>query len=158
MTAGRRINVLVSHCKVGPVDADPETFDDFNAVWDTGATGSAITQRVVDHCGLQPIGRAQIHHAGTNDEPDEVDTYLVDISLPNGVVMKNVEVGISNFRGGDVLIGMDIINAGDFAVTNSNNRTQFTFQVPPAADIDFTKGQPPRNRAERRAQGRRGPR
>jgi hypothetical protein len=114
---------------------------------------------VIDQCGLKPIGRSQIFHAGTDDEPDETDVYLVDIALPNSAVMKEVEAGRSSFRGGDVLIGMDIICAGDFAVTNSNNRTQFTFQLPPQAEIDFTKAQPlpaPRNRAERRARARMG--
>ena len=158
-TARGLANVLWSPCRVGPVGADSATFPEFGAVWDTGATGSAITQKVIDQCGLKPIGRSQIFHAGTDDEPDETDVYLVDIALPNSAVMKEVEAGRSSFRGGDVLIGMDIICAGDFAVTNSNNRTQFTFQLPPQAEIDFTKAQPlpaPRNRAERRARARMG--
>ena len=41
--------------------------------------------------------------------------------------------------GADVLIGMDIINEGDFAVTNLNGRTKFSFRVPSQADIDFVR-------------------
>ena len=37
----------------------------------------------------------------------------------------------------DVLIGMDIIGLGDFAVTRPNGNTQFTFRMPPQADINF---------------------
>ena len=32
---------------------------------------------------------------------------------------------------------MNIINTGDFAVTNVRGRTKFTFRVPSQADIDF---------------------
>ena len=31
-------------------------FVPFEAIWDTGATQSAITQKVVDACGLIPTG------------------------------------------------------------------------------------------------------
>ena len=37
----------------------------------------------------------------------------------------------------EVLIGMDIINRGDFAVTNRDGRTKFSFRIPSQADIDF---------------------
>ena len=40
-------------------------------------------------------------------------------------------------RDADVLVGMDIINQGDFAVTNPDGRTKFSFRVPSIADIDF---------------------
>ena len=76
-------------------------------------------------------------HAGVNEEPDETDVYLVNLGLPNGVVVQNVPVSQSGFTGGDVLVGMDIINTGDFAITHANGQTKFTFQIPPQADIDF---------------------
>lgn len=31
-------------------------FHKFQALWDTGATASVITQKVVDACGLKPTG------------------------------------------------------------------------------------------------------
>ena len=37
----------------------------------------------------------------------------------------------------DVLIGMDIIGTGDFAVTNLNGLTKFSFRVPSLEHIDF---------------------
>jgi hypothetical protein len=39
----------------------------------------------------------------------------------------------------DVLIGLDIICRGDFAISNYNNSTQFTFRIPSICDIDFCK-------------------
>ncbi len=39
----------------------------------------------------------------------------------------------------DALIGMNIINQGDFAVTNLNGRTKFSFRYPSINDIDFVE-------------------
>lgn len=38
----------------------------------------------------------------------------------------------------DVLIGMDIINQGDFAITNQNDKTMLSFRMPSRESIDFT--------------------
>ena len=40
-------------------------------------------------------------------------------------------------QGMDVLIGMDIIGAGDFVVTNRNGRTKLSFRIPSQGDTDF---------------------
>ena len=44
-----------------------------------------------------------------------------------------------NILGTDVLIGMDIINTGDFAVTNVDGKTCMSFQMPSIRRIDFVK-------------------
>ena len=36
-----------------------------------------------------------------------------------------------------LLIGMDIIGLGDFAVTNADGKTTFSFRVPSVEEIDF---------------------
>jgi len=43
----------------------------------------------------------------------------------------------SIFGDSDVLIGMDIISLGDFAVTNFQEKTVFTFRIPSVERIDF---------------------
>jgi hypothetical protein len=37
----------------------------------------------------------------------------------------------------DILIGMDIITLGDFAVSNFEGVTKFSFRVPSLSHIDF---------------------
>lgn len=37
----------------------------FIALWDTGATNSVISRKVVESCNLKPIGVAQVHMWGT---------------------------------------------------------------------------------------------
>jgi len=69
----------------------------------------------------------------------EASVYLVNFALPCGVAIPNLRVTMGNLGGEyDVLIGMDVIGRGDFAVSNFNGRTVFGFRVPSAADVDWT--------------------
>jgi len=108
----------------------------FHAIWDTGATGSVISEKVVKECGLKPIGMATVHHGGGQDTRN---VYLVNVFLPNQVEVVRLRVTDGKLRGADVLIGMDIINQGDFAVTNKGGKTTFSFRLPSIAKIDFVK-------------------
>lgn len=38
-----------------------------------------------------------------------------------------------------MLIGMDIINLGDFALTHKNGGTVFSFQIPSTHEYDFVR-------------------
>jgi hypothetical protein len=50
----------------------------------------------------------------------------------------------------DIIIGMDIINMGDFAVCNTENKTSFSFVVPPLPDrINFADKAEILNRQEK---------
>ena len=134
---------LITTCGIAPAsDGAQGEFRSFLAQWDTGSTISAITMQVVEQCGLEQIGVTWAEHAGIDERPDEAELYLVDIGLPNQVTARNVRVVRGGFSGADVLIGMDIINAGDFAITHADGNTKFTFQIPHLADIDFVRGQP----------------
>ena len=78
----------------------------FEAIWDTGATNSVISQNVVDACGLVPIGMTQVQ--GVNST-DTVPKYLVNIRAPSGVGFASVDVTWGKLAGDiDVLIGMDM--------------------------------------------------
>jgi hypothetical protein len=106
----------------------------FRAIWDTGATGSVISQRVVQECGLKPVGVAQVSSvAGLSLS----EVYLINIFLPNEVGFANVTVTVGNMGVTDVLIGMDLINKGDFALTHKDGKTVFSFRYPSLTTIDF---------------------
>ena len=111
---------------------------EFNAIWDTGATGSVITQRVVDACGLKPIGMVQVHGVHSTEMSER---YLVNIRVPNGVGFVHVPVtkGMLPGGSGDVLIGMDIITRGDFSITNKGGSTVFSFRYPSLVKTDFVE-------------------
>ncbi len=106
---------------------------DFTAVWDTGASASAISQKVVDALGLIPTGRG---FSNTAAGKVEVLTYSVNILLPSNVGFSSIQVSCNNMIP-DILIGMDIISLGDFAVTNKDGKTVFSFQTPSTHVYDF---------------------
>ena len=122
-------------------DWDPDSPDvpephkeNFTALWDTGATNSVISQAVVDACGLLPIGFTEVFHV---DGSHIAEVYLVNITLPNSIPFPNVRVAKAEIPGADLIIGMDVISQGDFAITNQNGGTKFTFRTPSIEDIDF---------------------
>jgi hypothetical protein len=118
---------------------------------------------------LQPSGRATTHAVGQGDQYQEfeADTYLVNIYLPNRVVIQTIRVSEGAIAGTELLLGMDIIAQGDFAITNYEGKTWWTFRIPSNEPIDFVEEinqynkkygpihPPPRNRAERRAEQKR---
>ncbi|MBI4088661.1 aspartyl protease family protein [Candidatus Kaiserbacteria bacterium] len=106
------------------------------AVWDTGANGTVVTKQVAEKLGLKPIGITEVFHAQGKGLTNE---YLVNVALPNGVVVPGVRVTEGILAGCDVLIGMDIIAMGDFAVTNANSHggTTLSFCIPSVVEIDF---------------------
>ena len=63
--------------------------------------------------------------------------FLVNVYLPNAVAVIDLRVARVKLRNAGVLIGMDIINSGDFAVTNRGGNTKFSFRMPSQADTDF---------------------
>ena len=116
-----------------PNDGEPRR-EMFTALWDTGANSSVISQVVVDACGLLPIGYTEVFHV---DGSYLSEVYIVDITLPSDLTLSNLSVAKADIPMADILIGMDIISQGDFAITNQNGGTKFTFRVPSIEDIDF---------------------
>jgi len=138
-----RSNVLINEVSVAAAHSPSELSKDtiyknFFAIWDTGATNTVITERVVKDCGLRPISMAKIYHPG--GETKDANVYFVNIRLPNKVEVYNLRATEGILRGkADVLVGMDIIGKGDFAVTNYDGKTVFSFRIPSIEQIDFIK-------------------
>ena len=97
----------------------------------------AISERVVDDCGLEQIGTERVHYA--DGSAKDVPKFLINIGLPNGVAFAGRTATLGNPGDADVLIGMDIIRRGDFVVTNGDGRTKFSFRIPSLATIDFVE-------------------
>ncbi|GAG66585.1 unnamed protein product, partial [marine sediment metagenome] len=109
----------------------------YYAIWDTGATGSVITSKVVEDCELQPTGRCRMHTASTIED---VNVYLVNFWLPNRMMIPNVRVTEGRIAGEvEILIGMDIINKGDFTISNLNGKTVFSFRMPSLECVDYVE-------------------
>ena len=135
--------ILVTDCLVSkawnPESTEPSPdLHHFRVQWDTGSTISSISQAVVDACGLSPVCYGDMRHA--QGVTPNVPRFLVNITPPNNVNIIEVKVMLTDVEENtrDVLIGMDIINQGDFAITNQNDKTMLSFRMPSRESIDFT--------------------
>ncbi len=138
-------NTLKTHIDISPLfhpelTKKPPEFEKFNAIWDTGATNSVISKNVINKCNLNPYSMTEVFTAGGRKLSN---VFIVNIKLPNNIMMSAVRVTEGEIVGNvDVLIGMDIINRGDLAITNYNGKTTMTFRIPSIKCIDFCKEQP----------------
>lgn len=63
----------------------------------------------------------------------------VHIGLPTGDIITNVLASEFDGEDYDLIVGMDVIQNGDLAVTNANETTTFSFRIPSRKEIDFEK-------------------
>ena len=107
----------------------------YQCLWDTGATISAVTKRVATDLELSIEARVPIQHAG--GASTGVPQHYVNLQLPNGLVIIGRAVAQLPLTNCDVLVGMDIISLGDFAVSNFDGKTTFSFRIPSVKELDF---------------------
>lgn len=126
--------LILSEIRDNNFDYTPKMW---TSLWDTGATTSCISKKIVDDLHLIPVGRKNI---STANGIAEVKTYFVNIGLPNQLTISNVLVSCADLgNDADILIGMDIIKYGDFAISNLNGKTTFSFRIPSLEERDFCK-------------------
>jgi hypothetical protein len=99
------------------------------AIWDTGASQTVITHRLMSQLNLIPIETKLVH--GVNSK-QLVDVVAISIKLPNGFLISDIRVFVCDIPSPiDLLIGMDIIQLGDLHISNSGGHTLFSFVIPP---------------------------
>ncbi|MDR2490802.1 MAG: retropepsin-like domain-containing protein [Spirochaetaceae bacterium] len=108
-----------------------------NALWDTGATFSAISVDVANQLKLVPADRVcvtGVHSTNT------VDAGIITVELPDHVIKKDIRVAICTLNPSiGMILGMDIIMLGDLAVSNGNGQSLFSFAIPPFKNkMDFS--------------------
>lgn len=108
------------------------------AEWDTGATYSCISTKLVESLGLKPIKTVLLDTSGGQVKSK---VYKVDLILNNDIQVSVEANSSDNFesKGIQCLIGMDIITLGDFVISSYNGETCFSFRIPSKGLIDFTK-------------------
>lgn len=110
----------------------PKIFRSSNCMWDTGATNTLISQKVVDDLRLSPCGSCLV---SDNTTTEKRDTFLVHLGLPTGTTALNVEAMLTLSEDYDVVIGMDIISLCDFCFTNKDNVSCFSLRHPSSEKI-----------------------
>jgi hypothetical protein len=95
-----------------------------------------VSNDIADKLNLKQVS---IEIISTPSGTIETKMFVVDLILPNNIEIKRVQVLGAYPSSCDVLIGMDVIGLGDFAVTNFLNQTSFSFRIPSKERIDFSK-------------------
>jgi predicted aspartyl protease len=103
----------------------------YRGIWDTGASMTMITPKIFSELKLTPVDTVTVN--GVNS-CKQVPVVLINVVLPNGIKVHGLRATVSEIQGIDMLIGMDIIQLGDFSISNSEGKTVFTFAVPPFSD------------------------
>ena len=114
-----------------------QDFIEIKTLWDTGATCSLIRRDVALRLNLMPVSKTFI--STPSDKNIQSNVYLIILHLPNGIMFPNLLVAEGELNNCDMLIGMDVINNGDFIVSNFNGKTTFTFRMPSLMKFDFSK-------------------
>jgi hypothetical protein len=99
---------------------------------------SSVSKGLANHLGLRAVDMCQVQGVGG---PQKSSVYLIDILLPSKVGINNVRVTEFLDNGSfSMIIGMDIIKLGDFAISNKDRKTMVSFRIPPSDDpIDFVQ-------------------
>lgn len=131
------------------------------AIWDTGASSSAVTELFAKKLGLKQTGVKIVSGLGGSIEKK---TYLINLILPNGMELKDLPVSeIDNPKDKDgnpvdsfgILIGMDIISMGDFSISNCGGKTVMTFRTPSQVVVDYVQEWKRRKAVDDRHKGKR---
>lgn len=106
------------------------------ALWDTGAQFSAISEKMAYMLKAPLLG--QVEAQGIK-EPSLHNQYGVNVRLLemqcefNALPVTGCLMPIAY----DFIIGMDILNCGDFQISNHNGHTEFSFRIPSQGLIHF---------------------
>ncbi len=128
-------NEISSAVRVSNIATD-KTENTF-AIWDTGATHSVITRSMVEKLKLVQVSFAKVK--GVHGIKDNIPVYGIRLSLDSIDFILDVTEYEELVDDGShcILIGMDVINRGDFAISNFNKQTTITFRTPSVSKIDF---------------------
>lgn len=109
------------------------------ALWDTGSTYTCISEKLIEKLSIDSNSNSDFVY--TSYGKIKSKTYDIIVIL-NDQLEIPVDASKHNHiheEGVDLLIGMDIIFRGDFAISTYNEETCFSFRYPSKGHIDFTK-------------------
>lgn len=90
-------------------------------LWDTGASGTCISQSVIDRLGLKPVSAVLAQSANSSDR---LSIFLVDLDLGpsaySGLPVAGLVGGQTPIA--DVILGMDVIGRGEMHLTHRDGK------------------------------------
>lgn len=132
------IEAIITECRICPPvnfsngEMPQKVYTSQNAMWDTGATNTLISPKIIKALGLKPFGKSGISSA---NGIIETNTYLIHVGIPTGSIITNILALEDDNEDYEVVIGMDIISQGDFAFSNKDGHSTFSFRIPSTEEI-----------------------
>lgn len=110
------------------------------AVWDTGAAHCVVSPQLADFLDLPNKGIVRVE-AGFDTKREcqlvETEIYIV---LGAAKIRATAFISDESMKDYDMIVGMSVIQQGDFAFTHSGKQPVFSFCFPPiGVETDYTK-------------------
>lgn len=119
---------------VNPVTMEEE---ETLALWDTGSTSTCISNTIAYKLRMRK--KAEMISLGVHGD-NLVGVYSAEIKIGKNI---SIPIDVTNFGNMSneigVIIGMDIITMGDFALSNADGHTVMTFRIPSQGEINFVQ-------------------
>jgi hypothetical protein len=97
------------------------------AFWDTGSNASCITYDLASRLNLIQVGTRPL---GSVHARSDSPLFGLDIALQGNLTIPSILVaGIGRANGFDIILGMDVINRGDFHWTHSGEDSLLSFTI-----------------------------
>ena len=132
------VEAIVSECRICPAvnfkhgEMPPKVYSSQKALWDTGATNTLISSKIVTELELKPCGKSGFSSA---NGVVETNLYEIHLGVPTAGVVCNILALEKDDEDYEVVIGMDVISQGDFAFSNHDGRSTFSFRLPSQEEI-----------------------
>lgn len=99
-----------------------------DAVLDTGATNSVISEKMAREMGLQPVDTGVLVTATGHRE---VPVYIIDVLISGGLRVRNLRVFGSPMENREIefILGMDVISRGKLVIDSSEGKTMVSFTM-----------------------------
>lgn len=128
-TYGKPALELEMDCHIGAAHDGRIRWQRAKALWDTGTSISVITPELADRLGLKPDNDDYIvlNRVGG---VSRAWLSVAFVGFPNNIVCGPIRVAVRELPSTDVLIGMDVISNGTFAIRRKpDGGTLFTFDM-----------------------------
>lgn len=114
----------------------------FKCLWDTGASITLVSSHVADALKLDVLDETVKVRSALGAKA-EIDVRVAYLHIVLGAIPLELKVGVvdkpSSDADIDVLLGMDLISQGSFAISYDGGQMLFSFCYPPAPiPLDFT--------------------
>ncbi|MDB5225396.1 MAG: Peptidase [Candidatus Adlerbacteria bacterium] len=119
---------------------DSGTSKVYPALVDTGATHTFVSAELVQEMSLQSVGLTESSTAA--GKVSDVPVFVIEeLSMCDGRVkfpkLRVIQANLTDQPDFEVIVGMDILTQGDFALTNKGGKTVASFRIPSVHEFDF---------------------